>query len=60
MSSVSVGKIWLMAGAGRMSGDKRRMATFCLQEKDDFRDIGQKVLFHTFYIPITPVYVPTL
>ena len=24
------------------------------------RDIGQKVLFHTFYIPITPVYVPTL
>ena len=24
MSSVSGGKIWLMAGAGRMSGDKKR------------------------------------
>ena len=28
MSSVSGGKIWLMAGAGRMSGDKRGMAIF--------------------------------
>lgn len=28
MSSVSGGKSWLMAGAGRMSGDKRGMATF--------------------------------
>ena len=42
MSSVSGGKSWLMAGAGRMSGDKRRMATFCLQEKDDFIREGKR------------------
>lgn len=28
MSSVPGGKIWLRAEAGRMSGDKRGMATF--------------------------------
>lgn len=28
MLSVPGGKIWLMAGAGRMSGYKRGMATF--------------------------------
>ena len=42
MSSVSGGKSWLMAGAGRMSGDKRGVATFCLQEKDDFIREGKR------------------